>query len=55
MLKIEKMKTAKNKISCIIILDFTEKNNFAVLECRFCKANNIFYIGKNKFIRRIPL
>lgn len=39
----------------VIILVFTEKNNLAVLESRFCKADNLFYIGKNKFIRTNPL
>ena len=49
------MKTAKNKINCITILAFTEKNDLAVLESRFCKVDDIFYIGKNKFIRISPL
>ena len=45
------MKNVLIKINYIIILVFTEKNNLAVLGSRFRKVNNIFYIGKNKFIR----
>ena len=52
---IENMKNVLIKINNINILIFTEKNTFAVLESRFCKINNIFYIGKNKFIRTNPL
>jgi len=39
----------------ITILLFTEKNNLAFSECGVDKSNNIFYIGKNKFIRINPL
>ena len=42
-------------INYIKILAFTEKSNLSVLESRFCKVNNIFYIGKNKFIKSDPL
>lgn len=52
---IENMKNVLIKINNIIILIFTEKNNLAVLGSRFCKVNNIFYIGINKFIRTNPL
>jgi len=37
------------------ILIFTEKNDLAVLGSRIYKSNNVFYIGKNKFIRTNPL
>lgn len=37
------------------ILFFTEKNNLPVLESSGCKLNNIFYLGRNKFIRTSPL
>ncbi len=38
------------KIKRLTSLLFTEKDNLAVLESGICKSNNIFYIGKNKFI-----
>ena len=55
MLLIEKIKVVQIKINCITILLFTEKNALTVLGSRFYKSNNIFYIGKNKFIRTNPL
>ena len=55
MLLIEKMKNVLIKINCTTILIFTEKNALAVLGSETCKAIDLFYIRKNKFIRRNPL
>ena len=38
--------TIKVKLRYLTNILFTEKINLAVLGSRFCKVNNIFYIGK---------